>query len=115
MCVTSNLKAGSYFGVGAAGRVDSLPVPQWNIVAPTQRGRLHSFHFGGSAPPRVFLHSLGSVRCAYGSTRSAPFVAPTAPLAPPRVLLYTVVASWTLVYHTYYEWSVILIIELSRL
>ncbi len=28
MCVTSNLKAGSYFGVGAAGRVDSLPVPQ---------------------------------------------------------------------------------------
>jgi hypothetical protein len=28
MCVTSNLKAGSYFGVGAAGRADSLPVPQ---------------------------------------------------------------------------------------
>jgi hypothetical protein len=31
MCITSNLKAGSYFGVGAAGAgasADSLPVPQ---------------------------------------------------------------------------------------
>jgi hypothetical protein len=28
MCVTSNLNVGSYFGVGAAGRADSLPVPQ---------------------------------------------------------------------------------------